>query len=95
MLNLAKQAQRLAPMVEVFAREQEAKAANLAFSHAQTALTQAKQAFDDAELKAQDLPVLEASLLEQEQAKQQLNALGPQLRELDRLNKTSSKSKRS
>lgn len=58
------------------------------FSHAQTALTQAKQAFDDAELKAQDLPVLEASLLEQEQAKQQLNALGPQLRELDRLNKT-------
>ncbi|MCS6136960.1 SMC family ATPase [Shewanella baltica] len=88
-LNLAKQAQRLAPMVEVFlAREQEAKAANLAFSHAQTALTQAKQAFDDAELKAQDLPVLEASLLEQEQAKQQLNALGPQLRELDRLNKT-------
>ena len=88
-LNLAKQAQRLAPMVEVFlAREQEAKAANLAFSNAQTALTQAKQAFDDAELKAQDLPVLEASLLEQEQAKQQLNALGPQLRELDRLNKT-------
>jgi len=88
-LNLAKQAQRLAPMVEVFvAREQEAKAANLALSHAQTALTQAKQAFDEAELKAQDLPVLEASLLEQEQVKQQLNTLGPQLRELDQLNKT-------
>ncbi|WP_198783030.1 AAA family ATPase [Shewanella putrefaciens] len=88
-LNLAKQAQRLAPMVEVFvAREQEAKAANLALSHAQTALTQAKQAFDEAELKAQDLPLLEASLLEQEQVKQQLNALGPQLRELDQLNKT-------
>ncbi|MDT3321502.1 SMC family ATPase [Shewanella sp. SP1S2-4] len=88
-LDLAKQAQRLAPMVEVFlAREQEAKAASLAFNNAQTALNQAKQAFDDAELKAQDLPVLEASLLELEQTKQQLNALGPQLRELDRLNKT-------
>lgn len=88
-LNLATQAQRLVPMVEVFlAREQEAQAANLALSHAQTALTQAKQAFDEAELKAQDLPLLEASLLEQEQIKQQLNALGPQLRALDQLNKT-------
>ncbi|MGL4713961.1 MAG: SbcC/MukB-like Walker B domain-containing protein, partial [Shewanella sp.] len=86
-LSLAKQAQRLAPMAEVFlAREQEAKVANLAFSHAQTALTQAKQAFDNAERKAVDLPVLEAALLEQQQTKQQLNALGPQLRELDRLN---------
>lgn len=88
-LNLAKQAQHMAPMLEVFvAREQEAKAASLALDHAKTALIHAKQAFDNAELKAADLPVLEASLLEQEQVKQQLNALGPQLRELDRLNKT-------
>lgn len=88
-LNLAKQAQHLAPMLEVFvAREQEAKAASLALEHAKTALIHAKKAFDNAELKAADLPVLEASLLEQEQVKQQLNALGPQLRELDRLNKT-------
>lgn len=88
-LNLAKQAQRLTPMVEVFlARDQEAKAAGFALEHAKTALINAKQAFDDAEFKATDLPVLEASLLEQEQVKQQLNALGPQLRELDRLTKT-------
>lgn len=88
-LNLAKQAQHMAPMLEVFvAREQEAKAASLALEHAKTALIHAKQAFDNAELKTADLPVLEASLLEQEQVKQQLNALGPQLRELDRLSKT-------
>lgn len=88
-LNLAKQAQRLAPMLEVFlAREQEAKAASLTLSHAKIALTHAKQAFDEVEQKAMDLPVLEASLLEREQSKQQLNALGPQLRELDRLTKT-------
>lgn len=88
-LNLAKQAQRLTPMVEVFlAREQEAKAANLALSNAQTALTNAKQAFNDAELKAKVIPELETSLLELEQTKLQLNALGPQLRELDKLTKT-------
>lgn len=88
-MDLAKQAQRLEPIVEVFlAREQESKSANLNLNHTKTALLNAKQAFEKSELEAVDLPVLEARLLEKEQAKQQLNTLGPQLRELDRLTKT-------
>ncbi|PTA49892.1 SMC family ATPase [Shewanella morhuae] len=88
-VELAKQAQRLGPIVEVFlSREQESKSANLNLNHTKTALLNTKQAFESAELKATGLPVLEAQLLEKEQAKPQLNALGPQLRELDKLTKT-------
>lgn len=83
-LNLAKQAQRLTPLVEgLLAREHEYTTANNALEQARSTLTQAKQQFDEAESNAKNLPNLEASLLEQEQVKQQLTILGPQLKTID------------
>ncbi|MGL5358577.1 MAG: AAA family ATPase, partial [Shewanella sp.] len=83
-LNLAKQAERLGPVVEhLTARKSEAMAANLKLNHASETLSASLQAHEAAELKAKDIPALEARLLAQEGQKSQLSELGPRLLELE------------
>lgn len=85
-LHLAKQAERLGPMVaHLRAREQEAKDAEDKLSHAVTRFTQTQQTYDEAQLKAKDIPELESRLQAQEGIKIQLTELGPRLSELERL----------
>lgn len=85
-LSLAKQAQRLKPLLDnALSREQEAAIATAQRSQAQVAFDGAKLALANADTEAQELSSLEQRLRTQEQLTNNLTSLVPQLAEFAQL----------
>ncbi|MCE9684949.1 SMC family ATPase [Shewanella sp. AS16] len=85
-LALATQAQRLKPLWELFlTRETEFRAAADKLRQCRDSLEKARVQKQEADTRAQHLPVLEQELLQHEQQKQSLNALVSELAEFTKL----------